>query len=291
MNLSICMVSLNCWPVLENCIESIRASSSLGSYEIIIVDNASDDDTVRKIKHYYPEVKLIQNSNNIGFTAANNQAINDSCGEYILWLNTDTVLMPDALNKMYQFMDAHPNCGIVGPKVLNSDGSFQPQCRRGMPTPFSSLCYFLKMDRLWPNNPKYNQYLLSYLPIDEPSEVVAVSGCCLMARRAVWNDIGPLDEDIFGFGEDIDWCIRAKKAGWEVWYNPNAVITHLKGQGGAHSKPYLKAVGIHQAMWVFFRKHLKINSPWYMPPIVFAGIKLHFFISCLGIFLKNIFKK
>src|SRR5262249_39336965 len=148
------------------------------------------------------------------------------------------------------FLDSHPDVGIVGPKVLNGDGSFQPQCRRGLPTPWAALCHVLGLDNRFPGDPRFSQYLLSYLPVERQADVAAVSGCCLLARREVWDQIGPLDEEMFGFGEDVDWCLRARDASWRVCYDPESTIVHLKGHGGAHSKPYHMLWGLHQALWV-----------------------------------------
>ena len=285
--LSICMVSLNCWTVLKACLDSLSASQPQVGYEVIVVDNASTDGTPQRIQEHFPDVRLVLNDRNTGFTKATNQAIELSSGRYILWLNTDTILRPDSLYNLHEFMEATPCAGIVGPKVLNPDGTFQPQCRRGLPTPSASLFYTLKMHRLWPRNPKMGQYLLTHLPVDEANQVDAVSGCCLMARRQVLKDIGPLDERIFGFGEDIDWCVRAKRAGWEVWYYPKSIIVHLKGQGGVHAKPYRKIWGMHQAMWVFYRKHLKQQYPWVVTGLVWIGVWSKFVLSIIGMWLRR----
>jgi GT2 family glycosyltransferase len=279
VDVSICMVSLNCWRVLEPCLESLLKSQRGLLYEVIVVDNASSDGTPDRLGNRYPWVKVVRNDRNVGFTKANNQAIEQSVGRLILWLNTDTLLEPNSLAALCSFLEAHPKAGIVGPKVLNADGSFQSQCRRGIPTPFSSLCYFLGLDRIWPEKAVVAGYLLRSLPVDEPSQVDAVSGCCLLARREVWDQIGPLDEEIFGFGEDVDWCVRAKNVGWEVWYTPSSQIVHLKGQGGVHSKPFHKVWGIHQAMWVFYRKHLKAKYPWPVTALVALGVGVSLLVS------------
>src|SRR6185436_10133368 len=162
------------------------------------------------------------------------------------------------------FLRDHPRAGVAGPKVLNADGSFQPQCKRGLPTPLASLSYVLGLDRVWPRNPAVSRYLLRSLPDTESAIVAGVSGCCLMTRRDVIERVGPLDEEMFGFGEDLDWCVRAAKLGWEVWYFPGSVITHLKGQGGAHAKPYRKIRAMHGCMWLFYKKHLR---PRYVAPV------------------------
>ncbi|HEX6288540.1 MAG TPA: glycosyltransferase family 2 protein [Herpetosiphonaceae bacterium] len=286
-DISICMVSLNCLDVLKACLESLRANRSSVSFEIIVVDNASTDGTVEYIRQHAPDVQLVLNDDNAGFTRATNQAIERSTGKYILWLNTDTILKPDSLRRLQDFLEATPQAGIVGPKVLNPDGTFQPQCKRGLPTPLASLCYMLKLDRLWPKNRLVGQYLLTYLPVEQAHQVDAVSGCCLMARRSVWEQIGPLDEQIFAFGEDIDWCVRANDAGWQVWYYPGSSIVHLKGQGGVHSKPYHKAWGMHQGMWVFYRKHLMKRYPWPVTGLVWIGVWGDLALASMNIWIRR----
>lgn len=272
IDISVCMVSLNCWDVLQPCLKSLRRTEPSVSYEVIMVDNASSDETVSETERLFPEVQIIRNDRNVGFTIATNQAIRQSRGRMILWLNTDTILEPDTLPKLVQSLDQNPRAGIVGGKVLNADSSFQWQCRRGMPTPLASVAYLLGLDRLFPRSRTFGQYLLRYLPIDRPARVTAVSGCCLLARREVWDQIGQLDEEVFGFGEDIDWCVRAANAGWEVWYDPAASLIHLKGRGGAHVRPYRKVIAMHQCMWSFFRKHLSAQYPLVVSWIVRLGI-------------------
>ena len=152
----------------------------------------------------------------------------------------------------------------------------------------ASLAYMLRLDRLFPQNKILGQYLLRYLPVDAACQVDAVSGCCLLARREVYADIGPLDNDIFGFGEDLDWCVRASRGGWQVWYDPSSEIVHLKGQGGVHSKPFRKVWAIHQAMWIFFRKHL---AGQYSPPVrllVWLGIRLSYLAGLGAVFVRRL---
>jgi GT2 family glycosyltransferase len=252
------MVSLNAWDVLKPCLHSIGRGGPGLEYEIIVVDNASSDGTPERLCDEFPYVRLIRNDRNVGFTRAHNQAIAASSGDYILWLNTDTILQPHTISGLMEFLDAHPRAGIVGPKVFNADGTFQFQCRRCLPTPLVSMFYMLRLDRALPRNRLAGRYLMTHLPVDQSNQVDSVSGCCLLARRNVLNDIGPLDEDFFGFGEDIDWCVRAKNVGWEVWYFPGSEMVHLKGRGGVHSRPYHKVWGIHQAMWIFYKKRLKV---------------------------------
>ena len=281
------MVSLNAWEVLRACLDSLGRSAPDIECEIIIVDNASSDGTPERLRSEFPHVRLIRNDRNVGFTRANNQAIAASKGDFLLWLNTDTILRPDTISGLMRFLETHPQAGIVGPKVLNPNGTFQSQCRRSLPTPLASLFYMLGMDRILPGCRLADQYLMSYLPVDRANQVDSVSGCCLLARREVLNAIGPLDEDFFGFGEDIDWCVRAKNAGWEVWYFPGSEIVHLKGQGGVHSRPYHKVWGIHQAMWVFYKKHLRVRYRWPVTAAVWVGMMGSLAVSTIGVWMRR----
>ena len=287
VDISICMVSLNCRAVLKDCLLSLRRMKPGLNCEILLVDNASTDGTPEMVRREFPEVFLIKNGRNVGFSKGTNQGAAAASGNYILWLNTDTVLQPDSLEKLWRFMQDNPRVGAAGPKVLNADGTFQAQCRRGIPTPLVSLFYLWKLERWWPNSTYAGKYLRTDLPVDRSTPVDAVSGCCLMVRRATWMDVGPIDENIFGFGEDIDWCVRAKKKNWEVWYFAESVITHLKGQGGAHSKPYHKIWGLHQAMWIFYSKHLKSERSFATTGLVFLGIFANLAFSSLRLSLRR----
>ena len=279
LDLSVCLVSLNCERVIEACLDSFPTCSVGLNIEIIIVDNGSRDRTVSIIQNRYPWVRLICNRDNVGFVKGTNQGLALSSGRTVLWLNCDTVLPASSLTRLVEFLDQRPVVGIVGPKVLNIDGSFQPQCKRGMPTPLASIAYFTGLDKFWKRHRELGQYLLRYLPEDESARVDAVSGCCLMAKRGVMDQIGMLDANIFAYGEDLDWCVRATKAGWQVWYAPVASIIHLKGQGGAHSVPYKKIRGMHDGMWIFYRKHLQANYGLATSLLIYCGIRVSFLLA------------
>src|SRR5262249_5164607 len=153
---------------------------------------ASTDGTPDMVRQDFPEVFLVVNGRNVGFSKGTNQAASLASGNYILWLNTDTILRPDSLETLWHFMERNARVGAAGPKVLNADGTFQAQCRRGVPTPMVSLFYLWKLHRWWPNSPHAGKYLRTDLPIDQSSPIDAVSGCCLMVRRAAWTDVGPI---------------------------------------------------------------------------------------------------
>lgn len=281
--LAVCMVSFNCRSVIEDCLVSLERSR-FRDFEIIVVDNGSTDGTLEYLRPR-SDLQLIENGYNAGFTKGTNQGIAATSGEYILWLNTDTILGDDSLGALIEFLDSNPAAGIVGPRVLNPDGTFQPQCKRGMPTPLAALCYGLGLDRLFPNNPTIGAYLLRYIPDTHAAIVAGVSGCCLMTRREVCDDIGPLDEEMFAFGEDLEWCVRAGKAGWEVWYYPGSTIVHLKGQGGAHARPYKKVKALHDCMWIFYRKHLQSLYPGVVTLLVRTGIFASYAASVVRVWL------
>lgn len=287
-DVSICIVSLNCWSVLKDCLESLQLCIPRVDFETILVDNNSNDGTPELVNKHFPDVYLILNRANIGFTRATNQAIEVSKGKYILWLNPDTILNKDTLPNLVHFLEMTPRAGIVGPKVWNPDGTFQPQCKRGVPTPLAYISYGLKLDRLFPNNRYFGQYLLTHLPDDKAAKVNAVSGCCLMARREVWAEIGPLDENIFAFGEDLDWCMRAQEKGWKVWYYPGSEIIHLKGQGGAHFRPYYKIKAMHKSFWIIYCKHLRKNYMWPMTLLFKMAIEGNLMLSLMQTKLQNI---
>lgn len=287
--LSICMVSLNCRKVLEDCLESLR-KSRFRDFEIICVDNGSTDGTIEYLR-VQSDVRRIENDHNVGFTKGTNQAVAAGSGRYVLWLNTDTVVRQDSLDQMIDFLRTHARAGVVGPKVLNGDGSFQPQCKRGNPTPMALICYSLGLDRVWPSHRIAGRYLLRSVPENATSIVDAVSGCCLMTRREVIDEVGPLDEEMFGFGEDLDWCVRVASAGWEVWYHPGSVIVHLKGRGGAHAKPYRKILGMHGCMWVFYRKHLKRGEPAVVTLLVVVAIAASLGLQMITAFTRGAFRQ
>lgn len=272
-DLSLCLVSFNARDVLQRCLESLTCMDESGvSTEIVVVDNASWDDSADLVAEEFPTVRLIRNQRNEGFSKAVNQAMAVSRGRFLGWLNTDTGNFPKAASALLEFLERRPKAGIVGPKILNFDGSFQPQAKRGDPKPLALLSYCLGLHRVFPSHPVCGQYLLSDLCPEQAHQVTAVSGSCLVARRTVLERIGGTDETIFAYGEDIDWCVRAREAGFEVWYNPEAVIVHAGGQGGSRTVPFRATYEFHRSMWLYYRKHLRSQYPWPVHAGVLTGI-------------------
>jgi GT2 family glycosyltransferase len=225
-------------------------------YEIIAADNHSTDGTLEMLGREYPEVQVICNPGNLGFTAPMNQALRRAGGRYLLLLNPDTVAHPGAFDTLVEFLGTHPQAGICGPKVLNSDGSLQMPCRRGESRPWAVFSYFLGLSRLFPRSKLFGGYLLNYLPEDETAAVDGVSGSCMLVRRAVIEQIGYLDERFFAYQEDADFCFRARAAGWGVFYVPAARITHYGGQGGSRVQPFRSIFEWHRSYWRHYRKNM-----------------------------------
>lgn len=274
--ISICIVSYQTRAFLERCLTSIFAHPPRRSFEIIIVDNGSTDGTPELLKQAFPQVKLIQNEQNLGYTIAMNQALRWAQGTYLVQLNPDTEVYAGAFDLLADFLETHPEVGICGPKVLNPDGTLQRPCRRGESTPLAVIAHFSGLDRLFPNHPKLAQYWMSYRGEDEIHEVAGVSGSCMMIRRAVVDQIGYLDERFFAYQEDADYCFRARQAGWKVMYVPTAKILHYGGVGGSHVEPYRSLIEWHRSYWNYYRKNLAHNYPGWFNALYYLmmGIKL-----------------
>ena len=253
--LSICIVSYQARDYLRDCLLSIREYPPDGAYEIIIVDNGSTDGTISMLREEFPETVVIKNQDNEGFTAPMNQALHRGQGNYLLQLNPDTLVHPGAFNELIQFLKTHPDVGICGPKVLNTDGSLQSPCRRGESRPWAVISYFLRLPALFPHSKFFGGYLMNYMDEDETHAIAGVAGSCMMIRKEVITGIGYLDEQFFAYQEDADYCLRARKAGWKIFYVPSALITHYGGQGGSRVQPYRSIIEWHRSYWLFYRKN------------------------------------
>ncbi len=216
-DLSICIVTLNASSYLRGCLTSLRQNTRQASYELIVVDNGSTDGTAGLLASEFPEVKLIQNVENMGYTRPMNQALRAGRGRCLAQLNADTLVHPGAFDTLLAYLDEHPDAGICGPKVLNRDGSLQLQCRRSAARPWDVITYFTGLWKLFPRSPLFGRYLLTYLDEDQVNMVEAVSGSCMLIRREVIEAIGWLDEAFFAYQEDTDFCFRARQAGWKVF--------------------------------------------------------------------------
>ena len=276
IDLSLCMVTYQARAVLEECLESIYRVDQGVSFELVLVDNGSTDGTTEMVRDRYPQVQYIRNEGNAGFQRATNQGLRAAEGRYLMWLNNDTVVSPGAFAALVTFADAHPESGIVGPKVVNRDGSLQKQCRRGDPTPWSVLSYFAGLARLFPKSRFFAGYLVGWSGEDEVVEVDACSGAAMMLRREAMDAVGPIDETFFYGGEDLDYCYQVRQKGYTNYYHPEAQIMHYGGAGGSKNRPYKLTYEFHRSMVLYFRKNLTGRYPFFLVWLIYAGIWGHF---------------
>jgi GT2 family glycosyltransferase len=286
-DISICIVSYHTRDLLHDCLSSIYKTVDSLSFEIVIVDNHSEDGTVEMLCSEFPNVRLLVNDHNAGYTRPNNQAIRESKGRYIVLLNPDTLVKPNTFVELLKFLETHSEVGIVGPKVLNRDGTMQKQCRRSEARPWDSFCYFSGLSRLFPHDKRFAGYLMTYLDEDLTHEAEAVSGSCMMIRRRVIEQIGYQDENFFAYQEDTDYCRRARLVGWKVFYNPSAQIIHYGGEGGSSVQPFRSIVEWHRSYYLYYRKHFARDYFFVFNAIYYLGM-----LAKLGLSLfANLFRK
>jgi N-acetylglucosaminyl-diphospho-decaprenol L-rhamnosyltransferase len=257
-DLSIVIVSWNVRELLRQCLVSIVESLSTGrggrlSTQLIVVDNASGDGSAKMVATEFPQVELVANERNLGFTQANNQGIAISDGRYVLLLNPDTETVGDALAEMVAHMENDSQVGALGPKLLNGDGRVQSSRRRfpGFGTAFLEGTF---LQQWFPNSPVLERYYVLDRAGDEIQEVDWVVGACLLMRRTALDQVGPLDEMFFMYSEEMDWCYRVKERGWKVVYLPTAEVIHHEGKSSEQVLP-VKHVQFQRSKVLFFKKH------------------------------------
>ncbi|MDX1910497.1 MAG: glycosyltransferase [Saprospiraceae bacterium] len=254
MRLSVVIVNYNVRYFLEQALGSVRKAMQGIAGEVWVVDNNSADDSVRMVRERFPEVRLIANTDNPGFAVANNQAIRQCAGDYVLLLNPDTLVEEDTFRKCLDFMDQHPEAGALGCKLLDGSGKFLPESKRGFPTPWVAFCKTFGLSTLFPKSPLFNRYHLGHLSEDETAEVDVLAGCFMFMRKTALDKAGLLDEAFFMYGEDIDLSYRIQQAGFINYYYPATKIIHYKGE--STKKGTLNYVRtFYQAMIIFARKH------------------------------------
>ena len=255
LDLSIIIVNYNVKEFLQNLIHSIERASTNISKEIIVIDNASEDGSTDVLKEKFPSVILIDNKINVGFGKANNQGLKIAKGKYILFINPDCVVSEDTFDKMISFFEAHPECGLAGCKILNSDGTLQLACRRSFPGPWTSFTKVTGLSTLFPGSKIFARYNLTYLDENKTYEVDAISGSFMMIKKSVYEKIGGFDDEFFMYGEDLDLCYRVQKNGDKVFYVHDTQIIHYKGESTKRSNLDETKV-FYDAMHLFVKKHL-----------------------------------
>ena len=253
MKLSVIIVSYKVKFYLEQCLLAVKKATAGIESELYVVDNHSNDGSVEFIAERFPDINLISSNHNNGFSHANNIAIRQCSGEYVLLLNPDTIVGERSIKEVLKFMDAHPKAGGVGVKMLNADGSCAKESRRGVPTVATSFYKMTGLCACYPHSQRFAHYYMGHLPWDKSAQIEIISGAFCMLRHSAIDKIGLLDEDFFMYGEDVDLSYRLLKGGYENWYVPVEIL-HYKGES-AHKSSFRYVHVFYNAMLIFFRKH------------------------------------
>ncbi|MBE2184299.1 MAG: glycosyltransferase family 2 protein [Anaerolineae bacterium] len=280
-DLGIVILNWNTRDLLRRCLQTVTEANAHFSRRVILVDNASNDGSAEMVREEFPEIELIVNDDNIGYPAGNNVGLRalgyldkgsvlETAPRYALLLNPDTEVPPNAFDDMTAYMDADPEVGIAGPKIVLPDGSLDKACKRGFPTPAVSIYHFLGLSKLFPNNPKFGRYNMTFIAPDQEAEVDSVVGAYMQIRRGAIADAGLLDEAFFMYAEDLDWAYRIKNAGWKVMYHPQVQITHVKRAASRQSKK--AQFEFWRAMLIFYRKHYEATTPVWLHSLIMMGL-------------------
>ena len=290
MDLSIIIVNYKTYELTKNAIKSVLETLK-SSYEIFVVDNDSEDGSYLKLKSRFSseiscgKIKLISCDSNYGFARANNIAIRESKGDYILLLNSDTIVKEGSIDDPLNYIKNHQEVGAIGPKILLPNGNLDKAAKRSFPNPINSFYKLFGFSKIKKKS-KYNDYNLDDLDENGVYEVDSLVGAFMLVSREVVQEVGLLDEDYFMYGEDIDWCYRIKKSGWKVIYFGKAEIIHYKGSSSKKMKSKL-IYEFHRSMYLFYNKHYKNEYSFLTHFMVYLGIWLLFLIKLV----LNIFKK
>lgn len=281
MKLSVIIVNYNVEYFLEQCLYAVRRALQRIDGEVIVVDNNSIDGSNAMVKKKFPEVRLYENKQNLGFSKANNQGIKKSSGEYVLLLNPDTVVEDDTFSKVVEFMDAHQEAGALGVKMVDGAGKFLPESKRGLPTPEAAFYKMFGISSLFPRSKRFSKYHLGYLDENEIHEVEILSGAFMLLRKKVLDEIGFLDETFFMYGEDIDLSYRVIKAGYKNYYFPKTRIIHYKGESTKKSSVNYVLV-FYNAMVIFAKKHFTYKSARLFTHLINMAIYFRAFLAILS---------
>ena len=276
VDLSVVIVNYNVRYFLEQCILSVLAASKKLNVEIIVVDNISSDDSCVMLQNNFPEVVLIQNKINVGFSKANNQGVQISKGKYVLILNPDTVVAEDTFDKILKYAKMKPNLGILGVKLIDGAGQFLPESKRGIPTPRVS---FNKLFGV--SSKQTGKYYAAHLHENETGVVDVLVGAFMLLKKKVYDEVKGFDEDYFMYGEDIDLSYKVLNKGYSNYYFADTQVIHYKGESTKKDVKYLKY--FHGAMKIFYRKHFQLNKIYDLT--MSAGIELWFLLKYFN--LKN----
>ena len=281
MDLSVIIVNYNVRHFLEQALLSVERALVGLDAEVWVVDNNSADASVEMVRARFPWVRVIANPDNPGFSIANNQAIRRSSGKYVLLLNPDTVVKEDTFTRCFDFMEAHPDAGGLGVRMIDGRGRFLPESKRGLPTPWVAFTKAFGLARLFPRSRRFGRYHLGFLAEDETHEVEILAGAFMWMRRSTLDEVGLLDEDFFMYGEDIDLSYRLIKGGYKNYYLPTTDIIHYKGESTKRgSLNYVRV--FYQAMIIFARKHFAGGGAGAMIGLMRLGIYLRAVLTVIA---------
>lgn len=253
VDISVVIVAWNAKHYLELCLASLAKAPPRRSMEVLVVDNASSDGSSEMMEAKYPWVKLVRSKENLGFSRGNNVAIRQAQGRYIALVNPDVIVFPGCLDALADFLDQNPKVGNVGPRVLNPDMSMQSTCRR-FPTLWNNFCSSSGLSSRFKNSPFFAGEHMFYFPHDRTLAVDIIVGCFSFIRREALDTVGLLDEDLFMYGDDVDWCRRARNAGWDVFFYPGGQAIHDRGKTTA-PYPVRFAVAQQRSVLHYWTKH------------------------------------
>jgi GT2 family glycosyltransferase len=286
MKLSVVIVNYNVKYFLEQALHSVFNALKNVEGEVFVVDNNSADGSCEMVKRKFPQVILIENKSNTGFSVANNQAIKQATGEYVLLLNPDTVVEEDCFTQCIQFMDAHADAGALGVKMIDGKGAFLPESKRGLPTPEIAFYKMFGLAALFPKSKLFGGYHLGYLSNDEVHEVDVLSGAFMLLRKTALDKTGLLDEDYFMYGEDIDLSYRITKEGYKNYYFPHTTIIHYKGESTKKTSVNYVFV-FYRAMIIFAQKHYSSKHAQMFNLLISLAIYLRAAVSIGARFIQS----
>jgi len=276
MQLSVIILNYNVRYFLEQCVFSVQKALEVIDGEIIVVDNNSSDDSCEMMKSRFPNIKLIENKENLGFPKGNNIGVAEAKGEYICILNPDTVVAEDTFAKVItRFETISSEVGIIGCKLIDGTGNFLPESKRGVPTPWVAFTKIFGLYKLFPNSSWFNQYYAQHLNEDQSGEVDILVGAFMVVKRSLYLEIGGFDENCFMYSDDIDLSYIVKKLGKQNYYFADTTVIHYKGESTVRDGLYMKR--FREAMQFFYKKHFKksvvFDVMMKMGAIVFSFIK------------------
>lgn len=269
IELSVIIVSWNTKDLLRRCLEALKQEIADIDAEVFVVDNNSADGSADMVAKEHAWAKLIANDANLGFAKANNQAMKIAQGSYILLLNPDTEVQPGSIQTLLKFLPERRQAAIVAPQLLNSDGSIQRSCR-AFPTFLNMLYELVGLSKFFPNVQTFRAYKMLDWNHDDERQVDQPEGACLLLRRKVIEEVGTLDEGFFMLFEEVDWCYRIKKAGWQIWFTPHAKVIHHYGQSIKQVKVPM-ILSSHRGLYRFWHKHYR-EGRWYLDGIAYFGL-------------------